>query len=110
MPHARTTLAATLALASTAAGLLFGGSALAQSGLITVDIRSLAPNMAQNLSVEVSQIPRTVQVPVSLAASVCGIDQEVLARQETGGVCTATSTNSALDQTVQAQIRPEAGR
>lgn len=88
--------------------LAFGGSALAQqSGLVNVDIKNVANNIAQNLSVDVSQIPLTVQVPVGVAANVCGIDANVLAQQASGGggTCTATTTNTALNQTVQQQMK-----
>lgn len=100
----------TLAAACTAASLLFAGSALAQqSGLVNVDIKNVANNIAQNLSVDVSQIPLTVQVPVGVAANVCDIDANVLAQQAAGGggTCTAKSTTSALDQTVQQQIKKQ---
>lgn len=98
----------TLAAACTTASLLFAGPALAQqSSLVTVEIQNVANTIAQNLSVDVSQIPLTVQVPVGVAANVCGIDANVLAEQARGrtGACTANSTTSALDQTVQQQIK-----
>lgn len=100
----------TVAAVSAVAGLAFGGSVLAQQpGLVTVDIKNVANNIAQNLSVDVSQIPLTVQVPIGVAANVCGIDANVLTEQARGGVgsCTATNTTSALDQTVQQQIKKQ---
>lgn len=91
--------------------LMAGGSAVAQqSDLVTVDIKNVANNIAQNLGVDVSQIPLTVQVPVGVAANVCGMDASALTAQARGGgggggTCTATNTTSALDQTVQQQIK-----
>jgi hypothetical protein len=57
--------------------------------------------------VDVSQIPVTVQVPVGVAANVCGVAANVLGQQAAGGsgTCTATTTSTALDQVVQQQIK-----
>lgn len=76
------------------------------SGLVTVNVANVANNLAQNLKVNVSQIPVTVQVPVGIAANVCGVDANVLAQQKGSGgaTCDATSTSKALDQAVQRQL------
>lgn len=100
----------TFAALFTAASLMFAGAAVAQqSDIVTVDIKNVANNIAQNLSVDASQIPLTVQVPVVVAANVCGVDVKVLAEQARGGggSCSANSTTSALDQTVQQQIKKQ---
>ena len=78
-----------------------------QQGLVTVNISNVANNIAQNLKVNVSQVPVTVQAPVSVAAAVCGIDAAVLTQQVTQGnaSCTAKSTSTALDSIVQQQIK-----
>lgn len=78
----------------------------AQSGLVNVDVSNVANNIAKNISVDVSQIPATVQVPVGIAANVCGLDANVLAKQAQGGTanCGATTTSVALDQLVQRKI------
>ncbi len=78
-----------------------------QEGLVTVSVSNVANNLAQNLSVDVSQIPVTVQVPVGVAANVCGVDANVLAKQKQGGTanCDAQTTNNALNQIVQKQIK-----
>lgn len=76
-----------------------------QDGLVNVSLSNVANNLAQNLSVDVSQIPVTVQVPVGIAANVCGVAANVLAQQKkTGEACTATSTNDALTKIVQRQL------
>jgi hypothetical protein len=79
----------------------------AQAGLISVDIRNVANNIAKNINVDVSQIPVTVQAPVSVAATVCNIAADVLGTQAASGTgsCTARSTSSALDQIVLEQIK-----
>ncbi len=99
----------TLLISLLAAG---AGSALAQqSGLVNVDVSNVANNIAKNINVDVSQIPVTVQVPVGIAANVCGVNANVLAQQGAGAAkCTATSTSTALDQLVQRQIKQNKNR
>jgi hypothetical protein len=99
--HAIARSLVTAALAGTA------GLALAQqSGLVNVDISNVANNVAKNISVDVSQVPVKVQVPVGIAANVCGVDANVLGRQDAGAAaCQATTTSTALDQAVQRQIK-----
>lgn len=88
---------------------LLAGPTLAQTneGLVTVNISNVANDVARNLSVDVSQVPLSVQVPVGIAANVCGVDANVLAKQKQGGTasCDATSTNNALQQVVQKQMK-----
>lgn len=88
---------------------LAAAPALAQNneGLVTVNISNVANDIAKNLSIDVSQIPVSVQVPVGVAANVCGVDANVLAKQKQGGTatCDANSTSNALDQVVQKQLK-----
>ena len=76
-------------------------------GLMNVDISNVANNIAKNIGVDVSQIPVTVQAPVSVAATVCNVAADVLGGQVASGSgsCTAKSTSSALDQIVLEQIK-----
>lgn len=78
-----------------------------QSGMVDVDISNVANNIAENINVDVSQIPATVQAPVDVAANVCVVAAIVLGEQaESGeGSCTAETTSTALNQIVQRQIR-----
>lgn len=78
-----------------------------QSGLVNVEISNVANDIARNVNVDVSQIPVTVQVPIGVAATVCGVAANVLGTQAPSGnaACTATSTSTALDQIVQRQLR-----
>lgn len=98
----------TLAAASVAVAAL-SGSAFAQvnaNNLVSVNISNVANDIAKNLSVDVSNIPVTVQVPIGVAATVCGVQANVLASNNKGGEaeCDATSTSQALNQVVQRQI------
>jgi len=91
-----------------AALLSIGSVALAQSGtLVNVELKNVANDIAKNLSVDVSQIPVSVQVPIDLAATVCGVAVNVLGTQAASGnaSCAATSTSTALNETVQRQLK-----
>jgi len=93
-----------------AATLLASPFALAQqSGLVDVDIKNVVNDIAQKLTVDVSQIPLTVLVPVDVAANVCGIAANVLRQQVASGAatCTATGTSTALNETVQKQVKKD---
>jgi hypothetical protein len=78
-----------------------------QSGLVNVEVSNVANDIARNVNVDVSQIPVTVQVPIGVAATVCGVAANVLGTQAASGnaSCTATSTNTALNQIVQQQLK-----
>ncbi len=91
--------------------LWLGAAHAQQSGLVNVDISNVATNIAQNINVDVSQIPVTVQVPVGVAANVCGVNANVLAQQGAGlASCTATSASTALNQIVQRQLKQNKNR
>jgi hypothetical protein len=78
-----------------------------QAGLVNVEVSNVANDIARNVNVDVSQIPVTVQVPVGVAATVCGVAANVLGAQAASGnaQCTATSTNTALNNIVQSQLK-----
>ncbi|MCP3056126.1 MULTISPECIES: hypothetical protein [Aurantimonas] len=110
-----TALAATFALA-------MGGSAFAQSnsgggnnsqseGLVNVTLGDVVVSqIAQDLNVDVSQIPVTVEVPVGVAANVCDVTANVLAsdkKTDEGATCDASSSSQALTQVVQKQMKSQ---
>lgn len=86
---------------------LAGGAFAQQSGLVNVNVSNVANNIAKNINVDVSQIPVTVQAPIGIAATVCGVGANVLGQQRGSGTasCSASSTSSALDQLVLRQIK-----
>lgn len=88
-------------------GTLLASGAFAQGSLVDVDVHNVANNIAKNINVDVSQIPVTVQAPIGIAATVCGVGANVLGQQRDSGKasCTASSTSSALDQLVLRQIK-----
>src|SRR5512134_1896308 len=99
-----------VALAIVAASI---GSTLAQqstgqpatpAGNVSVDISDVKADIAKNLNVDAATLPTTVQVPVGVAANVCGVGADQLAPgKQTAGqlaTCKATLTNNALEQAI----------
>jgi hypothetical protein len=95
-----------LALIVAVAGLTAPALAQNNQGLVAVQLSDIVvQDIANNLSVEVSQIPVTVQVPIGVAANVCNVSAAVLAQQAADAApCEATSSSQALTQVVQRQI------
>ncbi len=78
-----------------------------QSGLVNVNLGDVDLTIAEDINVNVSQIPVTVQVPIGVAANVCGISANVLAadlQDDDVASCDAETTSQALNQIVQRQI------
>lgn len=97
------------------AALAFGAAlassavfAQAQStGMVAVDVSGVSATIAKNISVDAAQIPATVQVPIGVAANVCGISASTLATRHSPSAapCQAKSTTVALDQVVQKTLK-----
>ena len=85
--------------------LLVSQASAQQVGLVNVDLRNarVLSNIANGLNVAVSNIPITVQAPISVAAAVCQVTVAVLstAINKGGASCYAQSTSSALNKIVQ---------
>lgn len=77
-----------------------------QEGLVNVSLTNVANDIARDLSIDVSQVPVSVQAPIGVAANVCGVDANVLAKQAKSGdaACDAKSTSQALNQIVQRKL------
>ena len=74
-------------------------------GLINVtvtDVSILNDSLNKNQVAALNNVavPVVVQVPVALAANVCGTTVAVLSAAGSGGACTATSGNKTLAQAV----------
>ena len=63
-------------------------------------------NLSVDLKVNRDNIPVTAQVPIDVAANVCGVSVSALAASIASGQagCTATTTTPQLTQAVQQQI------
>lgn len=80
-------------------------------GLVTVQVGdvTLLNNFLNNDQIAALNnlnVPVNVQVPVGIAANVCGVNANVLASQKKGGdaTCTAKSGSSALARAVNSQL------
>ena len=105
-----------LVITAAAASIAFVAPAAAQnvgSGLVTVQVSDvdILKNSLNNNDVDVLNnllnnnqvaVPVNVQVPVGIAANVCGIS--VLAARQLDGPCTAKNASGALGQAVSKQI------
>ena len=80
-----------------------------QDGLVIVDIKAIAAEIAKNANVEASEIPLTVRASVDVAAKACGVSPDILRAQAgQGGVsCAATTTSPALERLVQTRRRQQ---
>jgi hypothetical protein len=74
--------------------------------LINVDLRNVLNNLSVALHLDRTNVPLNVQLPVTLAANVCGVSVNVLAASVASGrgSCTATNASPQLAQVVQQQM------
>lgn len=77
-----------------------------QGGLVNVNLQDVLNNLAADIKVDKNNIPVTAQVPVSVAANVCGLSVNVLSQQASSGQanCTAKTGSQQLTQVVQQQM------
>ena len=79
-------------------------------GLVTVTVQDVSIlnnflNHDQIAALNNLTVPVSVQVPVGVAATVCGVSANVLAKQKAGGAtCAAKSGSNALAQSVSKQL------
>jgi hypothetical protein len=100
-------------LFAAAAAALTATPALAQvsnqGGLVNVDVSNVLNDLDLDL-LNNSLNNNTVQVPVGIAAAVCGVDANVLAHQRKGDSpvsCQAKNTSQALKQAAKKQAVPK---
>ena len=74
--------------------------------LVSVNLQNVLNDLSVSLQVNRDNIPVTAQVPIAVAASVCGVSVDVIAASAANGhaSCTATTTSPQLTQAVQQQI------
>lgn len=97
--------AALLPIAGTAFAQLNTGAGLVNVQVGNVSLLNNFLNKTQLAALNNVGVPVTVQVPVGVAANVCGVDANVLAKQKKGGLasCTAKSGSKALAQSIISQ-------
>jgi hypothetical protein len=75
--------------------------------LVNVDLRNVLNDLALDLKIDKSNIPINAQIPVTIAANVCGVSINILSVGAGGGSsqgCTANSISPALKQYIQQQM------
>jgi len=95
-----------IAIAAVSAIGLSGGAFADQEGLVNVDLSNLRADIAKRTYKDVSQIPANVKLPVGVAANVCGVAADMLARQDKSSTpsCQAKNKSQALNEQVQRQL------
>lgn len=92
--------------AGTPEGAATGGGTGGIPALVSVNLQNVLNDLSIQLKVNRDNIPVTAQVPVDVAANVCGVSVSALAASAANGLarCTATTTSPQLTQMVQQQI------
>ena len=74
--------------------------------LVNVNLQNVLNDLSVSLQVNRNNIPVNAQVPISVAASVCGVSVDALAAAVANGQasCTATTTTPQLTQAIQQQM------
>jgi hypothetical protein len=74
--------------------------------LVSVNLQNVLNDLSVSLKVNRDNIPVNAQVPIDVAASVCGVSVSALAASVANGhaSCTATTTTPQLTQAIQQQI------
>lgn len=74
--------------------------------LVNVNLQNVLNDLSVSLQVNRDNIPVTAQVPIDVAANVCGVSVDALAASIANGQagCTASTTTPQLTQAVQQQI------
>lgn len=83
-----------------------GGARTSIPTLVNVNLQNVLNNLSVSLKVNRDNIPVNAQVPINVAATVCGVSVDALAAAIANGQagCTATTTTPQLMQAVQQQI------
>ena len=77
------------------------------TSLVNVNLSNVLNNLALDLKIDKANIPINAQIPINIAANVCGVSINVLSIGAGGGSskgCTAQTTSPELEQAVQQQL------
>src|SRR3954452_5787059 len=93
-------------------GVKSAGSAVANGvssvpSLVNVNLSNVLNNLALDLKIDKANIPINAQIPINIAANVCGVSINVLSVGAGGGSsqgCTANSVSPELKQYIQEQL------
>ena len=98
-------------------GVKSAGSSIAEgvgdvtTSLVKVDLSNVLNDLALELKIDKSNIPINAQIPISVAANVCGVSINILSIGGGGSSkgCTATTASPELVQAVQQQLAAQGG-
>lgn len=79
----------------------------AATSLVNVDLSNVLNDLALDLKIDKSNIPINAQIPISVAANVCGVSISLISIGGGSGSskgCTATTASPELVQAVQQQL------
>jgi hypothetical protein len=93
-------------------GVKSAGSAVANTvgsvpSLVNVNLSNVLNNLALDLKIDKANIPINAQIPINIAANVCGVSINILSIGAGGGSskgCTANSISPELKQYIQEQL------
>jgi hypothetical protein len=89
------------------AGETVAGAASSVPSLVNVNLSNVLNNLALDLHIDKANIPINAQIPITIAANVCGVSINVLSIGAGGGSsqgCTANSISPELKQYIQQQL------
>ena len=105
-------LSACKTVSSAANGVKSAGSAVVDGvssvpSLVNVNLSNVLNNLALDLKIDKANIPINAQIPINIAANVCGVSINILSIGAGGGSsqgCTANSISPELKQYIQEQL------
>jgi hypothetical protein len=89
------------------AGSTVVGAAGQVPSLVNVDLSNVLNNLALDLNIDKANIPINAQIPITIAANVCGVSINVLSLGAGGGSsqgCTAKGISPELKKYIQQQL------
>ena len=95
-----------IAIAAVSAIGLSGGAFAQPNQEVNVDLSNLRADIAKRTYMDVSQIPANLKLQLGVAANVCGVAADMLARQDKSSTpsCQAKNKSQALNEQVQRQL------
>ena len=101
------------AVKSAGSAVASGASSLGSvaTSLVNVNLSNVLNNLALDLHVDKANIPINAQIPITIAANVCGVSINILSVSQGGTSkgCTAVTTSPQLTQAVQQQLQAGGG-
>src|SRR4051812_301855 len=91
--------------AVSSAGHSVAGAASGVPSLVNVDLSNVLNNLAVQLHLDRANVPINAQIPINIAANVCGVSINILSVSNGGRAnCTAQTAPPELAQVVQQQL------